>query len=95
MGVLDRVGQRTDERVCGFCIDEARRYAWHAAETLAPLTGRPRDREIERLDLLASALAIPVRSPGPVARAALLAVRVREVGDVRRVIEVLDARGVS
>jgi hypothetical protein len=92
MGVLDRVGQRTDERVCGFCIDVARKHAWGAAERLAPLTGSARQEEIAKLDLLACALALPVRSPGPVARAAMLGIRFGEVQDVGRVIDALDAR---
>ena len=89
MGVLDRVGHRSDERVCGFCLQASRTFAWEAASRLAPLGGPARGREIERLDGLATALSVPIRAPGPAARAALLAVRVREAADVRDVIDAM------
>lgn len=93
MGVLDWVGDRTDEAVCGFCLTRARALAWSAAEALAPLDD-PAERaaEIERLDLVAAALATVIRTPGPLARVARLGVRLCEPRDARRVLDVLDAR---
>lgn len=93
MWILDRVGGRTDERVCGFCMDTARDLAWRHAERLAPLNGAERDMEIDFIDLAAEALAMPIlRPPGMLMSAALLGVRLREVRDVGAVIDALDSR---
>lgn len=93
MGVLDRIGDRTDEVVCGFCLAQARALAWSAAEALAPMDDpAARDAAIARLDLRAAALATAIRTPGPLARVARLGVRLTEPRDVRRVLDVLDAR---
>lgn len=92
MGVLDRVGDRGDEVVCGFCLTKARDFAWTVATTLAPLGADARAVEIARLDLLATALAVPIGTPGPLARAARLWVRLGEARDVARVIDALDTR---
>jgi hypothetical protein len=92
MWVLDRVGQRTDEVLCGFCMERARDLAWTAARQLAPLGAADRAREIERLDAMAAALAGPIVNPGRLVSSALMGVRVREADDVADVIDALDGR---
>jgi hypothetical protein len=92
MHVLDTVGLRTDESLCGYCLTKARDVSWGVAERLAPLGGAEREREIALLDAAATALSVPIRAPGPMARAALLGVRLRESADVSQVIDALDGR---
>ncbi len=89
MGILDRVGERTDEIVCGFCLERSRDLAWTSATRLAAL--RPADvpAELERIDRVVAALAVPIRRPGPLARSAMLAIRLREPNDVGRVLDAL------
>jgi hypothetical protein len=89
MWLLDRIGQRADEALCGFCLSAARAVAWGAALRLASLPPERRPPDIERLDDVASALARPIETPGPLVRAALLAVRVREPNDVGHVLDAL------
>ena len=90
--VLDRVGQRTDEELCGFCLTKAREFAWGFAVRLAPLDASARVHEIDTVDVLAAALARRIRTPGRMARAVLLGARLREEANVGRVIDALDGR---
>ena len=89
MTVLDRIGCRTDEAICSFCIDRARDVAWRSATTLARLGDAERAQEIARVDDAVTLLALPIRTPPLFTRAALWAVHLRESGDVRRVIDAL------
>jgi hypothetical protein len=89
MGLLDRVGQRADEAVCGFCISAARGFAWNAAMRLVSLSPERHAVEIERLDGLTTALAGPIERPGPLLRAVQLTIRMREPSDVGRVLDAL------
>lgn len=91
MWIVDRVGLRSDETICGLCIGAARDVAWRVTTRLAPLDPAARAAEIARLDAMVTALALPVTRPGPLARVALLGARLREVRDVRRIIDALDA----
>ena len=91
MWVLDRAGQRTDEELCGFCIERARDVAWRSAVGLAPLGATARAAEIRRVDAIVAALARPIERPGPLARSALLGARLRETSDVIRVLDALAA----
>ena len=91
MWVLDRAGQRTDEELCGFCIERARDVAWRSAVGLAPLGATARAAEIRRVDAIVAALARPIERPGPLARSALLGARLRETSDVGRVLDALAA----
>jgi predicted RNase H-like nuclease len=92
MWVIDHVGLRTDEALCGFCMERARDLAWRAAERLAPLAAADRAQEIDRIDALACMLSGPIGSPGPIASTVLLVPRLREAGDVGRIIDALDGR---
>ena len=89
MGLLDRVGQRADEALCGFCLSAARGVAWGAAMRLVSLSPDGRTAEVDRLDGIATALAGPIERPGPLVRTALVAIRVREPNDVTRVLDAL------
>ena len=89
LGILDRVADRSDEAVCGWAMRRVRGCAWEGARRLASCGGAERDAEIARLDALATALALPILAPGPVARVVRLGVRLGESGDVPRIIDVL------
>lgn len=89
MGVLDRAGHRKDETVFGWSLRGARDCAWRAAVRLAPMREADRPAEIERMDRAATALSLPIRSPGPSLLPWLLLVRSREPGDVGRIMEAL------
>ncbi len=86
--LIDRVGGRTDDRIVGFCIAEARELAWRAAERLAAAPPAELEREIALLDEAVALLAQGIRSPGLLLDSALEIVRVRER---RRVPEVIAA----
>jgi hypothetical protein len=89
MTLIDRVGFRDDEEICSFCIDRARDVAWRSATVLAPLSAGARDAAIVAMDATVALLAAPIRTPPPLTRAALLAVRARESSDVARVIDAM------
>ncbi len=89
MGILDSVGCRTDEQICGFCLNQARDISWLSANTLHPLSAPQLATEIDRADCRVAALAEPIRNPGLYLSSALLLARVRESNDVRRVIDAL------
>ncbi|HEX7243844.1 MAG TPA: DUF5995 family protein [Longimicrobiaceae bacterium] len=90
MGVLDRIGSRTDEEICTFCLGGSRDAAWRAAERFAVLGKDALPAELDHLDRVVAALAHPIRSPGPLVQAGLLLARAREPGDVARVVEVFE-----
>ena len=92
MGMLDRLGQRNHEEICGFSLRRARDFAWGVAGRLAPLDAPSRAHEIVAADTLATALATRIHSPGRKARVALLGVRLGEETDVARVIDALGGR---
>lgn len=87
--VIDLVGGRTDEQLVGFAIGEARRIAWQAAQSLAAADAAAFQEQVALHDEIVSALAQRIQSPGLLLGIALNIVRLREVGDVPRVIRVL------
>jgi Family of unknown function (DUF5995) len=89
MGILDTIGHRSDEEVCGFCIGQARSLAWATATDLAPLSPVERAARIQALDLAVSALALPIRNPGLWVRSMLLVARAREARQVETIIDAL------
>ena len=89
MTVLDRAGCRADEAVMNFSINRAREKAWKAAQRLAILKDDMRQQEIDALDGQAAFRAHLIRYPGLTLRAASVLVRVTELRDVSRVIDVL------
>jgi hypothetical protein len=87
--ILDRVGGRTDERICAFAIGEARDLAWRAAERLAALSPAEFEREATQHDEIVARLGQDIRSPGGLLGYGLRLIRVRERHPVRKVIDVL------
>ena len=89
LGLLDRVGGRSDEALVNFSMQKARDAAWDLAERLAPLDGPQQARVIERRDHAMALFARVIRTPGIAGTLATLAIRLRESSDVRRVIDAL------
>ena len=89
MGLLDRVGGRTDEAIVNFSMARARDAAWSLAERLAPLSREQQMIEIAKVDRVVAGLARRVRSPGKLVSLVTLLARIRESNDVSRTIDVL------
>jgi hypothetical protein len=89
MGVLDRVGMRTDEEICTFCLGGSRDLAWTWARRFATTDRARLPNEIDALDQMVAGLAMPIRTPGFFLRPVLAAIRLREPRDVGRVLEAL------
>ena len=92
--LLNRVDPGAGRAIINFSIERAREQAWTAAELLArtPADGWP--EHIAVLDRNAVNLARLERDPpGFIFKAGLGLIRIRETGDVRRVIDVLDRAG--
>lgn len=89
MGVLDRVGMRTDEEICTFCLGGSRDLAWRWAQRFATADRVRLPHEIDALDQVVAGLAMPIRSPGFFLRPVLAAIRLREPRDVGRVLDAL------
>lgn len=89
MRVIDVVGGRTDEKLVGFAIGEARRVAWEAAQSLAAADPESFQEQVALHDDIVTALAREIESPGLLLGLALNIVRLRETSDVARVIAAL------
>lgn len=89
LGLLDRVGGRSDEEICTFCLGGSRDLAWRSAKCVAEAPATSLAAEIHRLDCAVDLLARPIRWPGIAVGAALLLVRAREPREVGRVVEAL------
>jgi hypothetical protein len=88
--IIDRVGGRTDERICAFAIEAARDVAWRAAEKLAVAGPEEFEREVARHDEVVAALGDMIRSPGGLLLSrGLRLIRLRERHPVHTVIEAL------
>ena len=59
VGLLDRVGGRTDTRLVRFSLDRAREAAWHTAQRLAGLDLDARPAAIAELDARVAKLGRP------------------------------------
>jgi hypothetical protein len=86
---IDRVGGRTEEKICAFAMGEARDLAWRAAEKLAVMTPEEFEREVARHDAIVAELGQGIRSPGGLLGAGLRLIRLRERHPVHLVIETL------
>ena len=89
MGLLDRVGGRSDEQICTFCLSGSRDLAWHSAQRLAGMQSPAMRAEIDRLDRTVALLMRPIQRPGPAVTAALALVRAREPRDIAQVVRAL------
>lgn len=88
-GFFSRVAGEDGMRAVEFSLTVARDEAWQFAKALAPLAEPAQGPDIARRDGEIAKLARRVLHPGPLLDLVLLAVRAREVHDVRRVIDVL------
>ncbi len=87
IGLLDRIGGRTDTRIVRFSLVRAREAAWNTAERLAPLGPVERAKAVTQLDRDVAALApLVLDAPVPIG-VALFAVRLRERRPVPDVID--------
>lgn len=91
MGFFSRVAGEDGVRAIEFSMTVARQEAWRFALELAPLPEAAQGPDVARRDGEIAWLARRVLHPGPLLEVVLLAVRAREVHDVRRIIEVLSA----
>jgi hypothetical protein len=90
MWILDRVGGRTDEEICTFCMNGSRDTAWGWAERLAPMEPSRIERELRELDTKVERLARAIRNPGALITCAMLPIRLMEVWDMERVMDALE-----
>ena len=89
IGLLDRIGGRTDEMIANFGIRAARELAWETAQRLAPLDAAERAPLIETLDEIVATLGQAILRPGFFLSTALWLIRLRESSDVPRNISLL------
>jgi hypothetical protein len=89
MGILDRLGMRTDEEICTFCLGGSRDLAWKWAQRFATVDRGRVPQEIEALDAVVAVMARAIHKPHFWLRPVLAAVRLREPGDVGRILDAL------
>jgi hypothetical protein len=89
IGLLDRVGGRTDQAIIKFAITVARQEAWEFASDLAGSREGEWGSMIDERDALIARLGRTILRPGPLLSASLFVIKLRERRDVRRVIDVL------
>ncbi len=89
MGLLDRIGGRSDEAIIKFSMERARDAAWHAAEKLAPLSRQQQVLEIAELDRRIVSMARRVRNPGKFLTIATMLIKLAEDKNVPRIISAL------
>ena len=88
--LIDRVGGRTNEQICGFGMDQARNLAWLAAQEMASLTGEELSQKIQENDQIVALLGHVIFSPiGILTRLGLFIIRLRETRRVPQVIQIL------
>lgn len=88
--LIDRVGGRTDEQICGFAMQQARDLAWQTAEELAELKPEELAQKIAERDQIVATLGKVILSPvGIILRLGLDVIRVRETRSVPQVIQIL------
>lgn len=89
MGLLDWIGMRHDEVVFTFALGGSRDLAWKWAQRFATTDAARLPLEIDALDHVVATLAKAIHKPHIWVRPVLLAIRLREVKDVGRVLEAL------
>ena len=88
--LIDRVGGRTNEQICGFAMQQVRDLAWLAAEKLAGTAPAEFEQEIVLHDRIVAALGYAIRFPvGIRLRVGLALIRLRETRGVLTVMDVL------
>ena len=89
LGLLDKVGGRTDETIFAFSMEMARDGAWRFAEKFAALTPEQRPAAIAERDEKIVKLARRIVNPGWLLRLAALVIRLFESGNVPKIIRTL------
>ncbi len=89
IGLIDKVGGRTNEMILAFAIAQARQMAWAAALALNASGPDRVTREIGRLDALISTIGGNIRAPGLLLNLVLLVIRLRETKKVPAIIAAL------
>jgi hypothetical protein len=93
MGLVDRLGGRTDEAVLHWSIQKAREAAWNLARRLAPLRPARLDAEVRAVDGLVDLLAHGVRYPGWLLSVGNFVVRLSEPRSVATIMDLLTGAG--
>jgi len=89
IGLLDRVGGRTDETIFEFSLEIARDGAWRFAEKFAVLTPEEHPAAIAERDGKITALAQKIINPGWLLKLVAFVIRVFESGNVAKIIRTL------
>ena len=89
IGVLDRIGGRTDNALVNFSIQVARVEAWNLGSQLAPLPKSEWKPIVAARDEWTSSFGDFLLHPGWLLSIGLYSIRIRESNDVLRVIDVL------
>jgi hypothetical protein len=89
LGLLDRLGGRSDTTLVRFSLVRARKAAWHTAQRLAPLPPPERGPAITALDRDIRGLSRLVTRGPLVVNVGAFVVRLRERSNVRQVIDAL------
>ncbi|TDI83086.1 MAG: hypothetical protein E2O78_08705 [Caldithrix sp.] len=89
MGLLDKVGGRSDEAIMNFSMQKARDEAWKFATALAVLPEDEQQAKIAEKDEKIALLANIVRNPGWLVNLFAFLIRILETSNVRKVINVL------
>jgi hypothetical protein len=87
--LIDRLGGRTDERLCAFAIAEVREEAWKMAEALASLPTEAFEQLVAERDQSVAEIGNLIRSPGLLLNVGLWLVRAREIHPIPLVIRTL------
>lgn len=89
VALFNTFGLRTETTIINFSMTKARDCAWAEASHLAQLSGNLLGAAIADADARASLVGRLVISPPLLVRLELLSIRMREVSDVRRVLDIL------
>lgn len=95
VALLNTFGLRTETTIINFSMTKARDCAWTEATNLANLSGNLLGAAIATADARASLVGRLVISPPLLVRAQLLPIRLREVREVRRVLDILAGEGTA
>ncbi len=89
LGILDRIGGKTDEAIINFSMERARDHAWRVAEKLAPLSQTEQDSRMDVLDKEIALVGRLIRHPGIIIGTANKIIRCGEKGSIPKIIEIL------
>ena len=89
LGLLDRVGGRSDEEICSFCLGGSRDMAWRWAEKLSRTSAEELPEQIDCLDRAVVLLTHPIQRPTPMIGTAMAVIRAREPRHIEKVVAAL------